>query len=84
MPNKPAMLILFSTDGCHLCEQAAALLAQCGCHFQAVDIAYNDELFHRYGVTIPVVQYGESEIDWPFTLEQLQIWLKTHGVNYDS
>jgi glutaredoxin len=84
MANNPAQLVLFSTDGCHLCEQASVLLTQLGCQFQAVDIAYNDDLFLRYGVTIPVIQYGASEIDWPFTLEQLQIWLKTHGVNYDS
>jgi glutaredoxin len=67
-----------------LCQKAAALLFELGCHFQAVDIAYDDELFIRYGVTIPVLKYGDDEINWPFTSEQLQIWLKTHGVNYDS
>lgn len=84
MPNKASQVILFSTTGCHLCDEAAALLTHLGCHFLAVDIAHDDELFSRYGVTIPVVKHGDSEINWPFSLEKLQVWLKIHGVNYNS
>ncbi|MGX9416099.1 glutaredoxin family protein [Vibrio sp. RC27] len=84
MRNSTPQLILFSTEGCHLCHEAESLLSQLNCQFQTVDIAYDDELFSRYGVTIPVVRYAESELNWPFTLEQLQIWLNNNGVNYDS
>ena len=49
---------------------------------EVVDIAFDDELFSRYGVTIPVLAYGESELNWPFELHQLQIWLKDNGITY--
>ncbi|OLQ87764.1 thiol-disulfide isomerase [Vibrio panuliri] len=49
---------------------------------EVVDIAFDDELFSRYGVTIPVLSYGESELNWPFELEQLQIWLENNGITY--
>ncbi len=80
------MLILYSTEGCHLCEMAFALLGQVGLTEQTdvVDIAFDDELFSRYGVTIPVLAYQQHELFWPFDLQQLQQWLKEHGINYHS
>jgi len=82
-------LILYSTVGCHLCEQAKALLLHCldqnEYRVEEVDIADDDALMERYGVTIPVVakaggeKDGEQkqELNWPFDAEQLQAWLKT-------
>lgn len=49
-----------------------------------VDIAFDDELFSRYGVTIPVLNFNESELNWPFDLEQLQVWLDNNGITYDK
>ncbi|GAK83238.1 thiol-disulfide isomerase [Vibrio ponticus] len=49
---------------------------------EVVDIAFDDELFSRYGVTIPVLSYGENELNWPFELEQLQVWLENNGITY--
>ncbi|WP_194944259.1 glutaredoxin family protein, partial [Vibrio parahaemolyticus] len=51
------MLTLYSTEGCHLCEMAFALVSQVGLAEQTdiIDIAFDDELFSRYGVTIPVL-----------------------------
>ena len=40
-----------------------------------VDIAFDDALFSRYGVTIPVLRYQGRELNWPFDLPQLQAWL---------
>ncbi|GAB6262024.1 glutaredoxin family protein [Photobacterium sp. 53610] len=80
-------IILYSTEGCHLCEQAYALLAEAGVAGQVdvVDIAFDDGLFSRYGVTIPVVSIeangSVSELGWPFDASQLTNWLKSHGVN---
>ncbi|MGF1726401.1 glutaredoxin family protein [Photobacterium nomapromontoriensis] len=51
------LITLYSTEGCHLCEQAYSLLVQAGVkeHVQVIDISFDDVLFSRYGVTIPVV-----------------------------
>ncbi|GAD81389.1 glutaredoxin family protein [Vibrio ezurae] len=75
---------LYSTEGCHLCEQAYALLSQVGIEPQVIDIAFDDALFARYGVTIPVVQYNNQELNWPFDLQQLQQWLDNNGITYHS
>ncbi|PHJ43184.1 thiol-disulfide isomerase [Vibrio sp. PID17_43] len=49
-----------------------------------VDIAFDDALFSRYGVTIPVLKYQDSELNWPFDLEQLTHWLENNGITYHS
>ncbi len=79
-------LTLYSTEGCHLCEMALGLFQQLGLTdaVKVVDIAYDDELFARYGVTIPVARSGDSEINWPFGLEELQEWLKVNGITYNT
>lgn len=79
------MLTLYSTEGCHLCEQAYALLQSVGFPVQnlsIVDIAFDDELFSRYGVTIPVLSNGTNELNWPFDASQLLTWLENNGINY--
>ncbi len=45
------MLTLYSTEGCHLCEMAFQLTEQLNIshHVNVVDIAFDDELFSRYG-----------------------------------
>ncbi|MFV0575347.1 MAG: glutaredoxin family protein [Vibrio sp.] len=50
-------LILFSTQGCHLCEMAFSQIESLNLSslVEVVDIAFDDELFSRYGVTIPVL-----------------------------
>lgn len=72
---------LYSTLGCHLCEQAKPLvesvLGPSGEAWREVDIVESEQLVERYGVRIPVlhnVQSGE-ELGWPFDLPQLQAWL---------
>lgn len=77
-------LTLYSTEGCHLCEMALELIKQVGLgeQIEIVDIAFDDELFSRYGVTIPVVKVDESEINWPFDILQLQQWLTVNGITY--
>jgi hypothetical protein len=77
-----SQVTLYSTQGCHLCEQAMALLLNVGVTPQVIDIAYDDDLYNRYGVTIPVVKSRDSEINWPFDSEQIQVWLKDNGITY--
>lgn len=79
-------LILYSTEGCHLCEMAFDLLCEVGLqqNVDIVDIAFNDELFSRYGVTIPVVKVKDAELNWPFDISQLKQWLTVNGITYHS
>lgn len=63
-------LILYTTAGCHLCEQAEAVLRNelGGFNLQLVDIADSEELVARYGLRIPVLRVGgsDAELGWPF------------------
>ncbi|MCG6233232.1 MULTISPECIES: glutaredoxin family protein [Vibrio] len=80
------MITLYSTEGCHLCEMAYDLLKQVQLTQQVniVDIAFDDVLFSRYGVTIPVLSYQNSELNWPFDINELTQWLENNGINYHS
>ncbi|WP_075202589.1 glutaredoxin family protein [Vibrio mexicanus] len=80
------MITLYSTEGCHLCEMAFELTQQANVSHlvEIVDIAFDDALFSRYGVTIPVLKVDSSEINWPFDLQQLQHWLENNGITYNS
>ena len=70
-------LLFYTTEGCHLCEYAAAMLDDLtrSRKFQVmpVDIAESEELVARYGLTIPVLRNprGGRELNWPFTIEQV-------------
>ncbi len=80
----PRTLILYTGDGCHLCDQARDLiLSQLpeGWRLREIDIRGDDELRRRHGHRIPVVAVesdGEgggkrvSEKAWPFTPGQLR------------
>lgn len=60
-------LTLYTTAGCHLCEQAETLLDAAGIRFVSVDIEADLALLERYGVRIPVVQDSNGrELGWPF------------------
>ena len=71
------MMILYGTSACHLCEQAETMLVQQGAKFRSVDISDSDELFERYGLTIPVLQNDNGqELNWPFDEKALQGFLR--------
>ena len=73
-------LILYGTSGCHLCEEAEALLDCClrtansPTGFETVDIATDPELVESYGLLIPVLRNVESgiELNWPFGPEDIR------------
>lgn len=60
------MLILYGTEGCHLCHDAQLLLLQTGVAWQDVDIIDHDDLLERYGTRIPVLCHHDRELNWPF------------------
>lgn len=77
----PVHLILYGTDGCHLCDQARELLAQPLAAGRVtvddVDILDDPTLERRYGVRIPVLRdaVSGSELGWPFDPGRLQAFL---------
>ncbi|ART79334.1 glutaredoxin family protein [Oceanisphaera avium] len=63
-------LTLFSTDGCHLCEQAWLMLVQLGLNQDTVieDIIDDERWLAAYAVRIPVLRHSDGrELDWPFS-----------------
>ena len=86
-------VILYTTLGCHLCEQAKALadplITEGGWQLQEVDIADDDHLMARYGVRIPVlailntdvksanIKRTHVELDWPFTANDIVCSLRS-------
>lgn len=74
-------LTLYSTSGCHLCEEAMALLDQVGVKYTVQDIIDQAALVERYGIKIPVVakiaaNTDDRELDWPFDLIMLKQFLE--------
>ncbi len=80
-------LMLYSTLGCHLCEEAKALLwpllTEFGWQLREVDIAASDQLVERYGTRIPVLvwegggrQDARRELGWPFDETELRALLQ--------
>lgn len=74
------LLTLYTTSGCHLCEEAEQMLnvlqRQQVCRWVAIEISEDDRLVDLYGIRIPVIASEEGrELGWPFTLETLNDWL---------
>ncbi|RFA28321.1 hypothetical protein CAI21_13385 [Alkalilimnicola ehrlichii] len=70
-------LILYGTDGCHLCEQARERVFEAlgnSIDLVEVDILDDEQLEARYATSIPVLRssIGEDELSWPFDIEQIQ------------
>jgi len=74
-------LVLYGTSACHLCEVAQEMLEHYSAHLTEItyiqcDISESDDLFHRYGIRIPVLQRADgAELDWPFSAQQLELFL---------
>ena len=55
-------LVLYGRPGCHLCDDARAVLARIGEPFAEVDITTNDALHAAYLERIPVVALDGEEL----------------------
>jgi len=72
---------LFTTLGCHLCEDAERLLTPLTNDkiivLESVDIADDDDLVELYGIRIPVIKRMDSgqELGWPFDYKSLSSFL---------
>lgn len=75
-------LTLYSTLGCHLCEQAldviSPIINKQKFALQEVDISESDELMERYGIRIPVLLRSDNlkELGWPFDQQQATEFLR--------
>jgi hypothetical protein len=70
-------LTLYSTDGCHLCEEAMVLLDQISADYSVQDIIDDAVLVEKYGIKIPVVATAAGrELDWPFDVAALKLFLE--------
>ncbi len=59
-----ARLVLYGRPGCHLCDDARAVLDRVGEPYDDVDIESDDDLFKRMLERIPVVAVdGEEAFD---------------------
>ena len=63
--------LLLSTEACHLCEQAEALLAPLDIRYSKIDIAEEEQWQADYATKIPVLLNTETnkELCWPFSAE---------------
>ena len=67
-----ALIYLYTTSGCHLCEQAEAVVAPhlsaYSLQIEPVEIADDDALLDFYGDRIPVIRLAgcDVELGWPF------------------
>ena len=70
-------LILYTGQGCCLCEQAETLVAEvdksAAITLKKVDVRASSDLYHLYGARIPVLYREDinSELPWPFDSFQL-------------
>jgi len=55
-------LVLYSREGCHLCDEARVVLERVGHPFTEVDIEGDPELHRRYLERIPVVALDGVEL----------------------
>ncbi|GAC17342.1 glutaredoxin family protein [Paraglaciecola arctica] len=75
-------LILYTGQGCCLCEQAEALLEKAdksaASILKKVDVRASSDLYHLYGARIPVLyrEDNHSELPWPFDSFQLGEFLR--------
>ena len=71
---------LYHTEGCHLCEQALALLEAAALPVTLQEIMADEQLLLRYRERIPVVAVGTKELGWPFDGEQLAQFIRRYPV----
>jgi len=62
---------LYSSDGCHLCEEALALCERVMPldTINIIDIVQDEKLVELYGISIPVLEQlnNNEKLFWPFT-----------------
>ena len=78
---------LFTTLGCHLCEEAheqllSLALGGMDLSIELAEISDSEKLMAQYGATIPVIRKDEREIGWPFSVDELETFLEQDTRHY--
>jgi hypothetical protein len=59
-PKPPVQIVLYTRQGCHLCDDARAVLDAAGRRYRLevrpVDVDTDPDLAARYGLEVPVVE----------------------------
>lgn len=73
---------LYTTRGCHLCDDALAMIERLRAagrpmEICEVEISESESLMEAYGIRIPVVSVEgrDDELGWPFSMEQLETFI---------
>ncbi len=75
-------MILYTGQGCSLCDDAVALLEKVNKNaahsLKKVDVRASSDLYHLYGARIPVLYREDihNELPWPFDFFQLGEFLR--------
>jgi hypothetical protein len=76
-------LILYSRPGCHLCEEVADELAPLlagRATLEHVDVSTDPVLEQRFGLRIPVLAAGDTELSsYPLDRERVRLYLESGG-----
>jgi glutaredoxin len=66
--ESPPRVVLYSKPGCHLCDDARAVIAgvcsELGEQYDEIDITTSEELMRAYGEEIPVTFVDGSQHDF--------------------
>ncbi len=77
-PSGAALLTLYSRQGCHLCDDMLQMLQAHGLEPNVVDVDTNLVLRERYGLAVPVLCDGDTEIcRYHLDMARLQAHLST-------
>lgn len=67
---------LYGTSGCHLCDNALAIIQPLLLRFDVlltqIDISGNEALEDQYGIRIPVLACNGKELGWPFNAAEVE------------
>ncbi|REK19054.1 MAG: glutaredoxin family protein [Planctomycetota bacterium] len=56
-----SQIVLYTRQGCHLCEVAADVLKRHNLSFESIDVDADPELRERYNECVPVVTFDGKE-----------------------
>ena len=76
-------LEFYTTEGCHLCEEAEVLLQQLLARYpnqlqvEVIDIVESEELIQQYGERIPILKIAgdNSDLGWPFDFTSMETYI---------
>ena len=77
--TQASQLIIYGTLGCHLCDDAEKVVNSVTRHFSlshiTLDIMDDEIKLTQLADKIPVVEFREQQLCWPFTQATLIAWL---------